>query len=315
MTRTRAAAGKTLRVWQPRWSDLDPDAGYIFSSGGTEVRSRAPLWDECLHERPEQCVEVVSATPNSVVARRSSGAPFEIGLHDSDRLTALFDGFTGAYVDVSGLAHHVWAPLLRASFAALQTLRIVYAEPDFYRPHPNPTSRTEYDLSESFRGIEPLPGFAKLVGPEEEQDAIFVALLGFEGKRATHVALTLDPLPPVYAIIGIPGFRVEYPQVTYASNSEFLKETRAHGNIRIAAASCPFETFETLADIQRDSGGKYMYIAPIGTKPHAVGAVCYALRFPDSTELMYDHPVRKAGRTQGIGLVHFYTLKPSHVAN
>lgn len=107
---------------------------------------------------------------------------------------------------------------------------------------------------------------------------------------------------------------MEYPQITFSSNAEFLEETRAHANIRIAAASCPFETFDTLADIQRDSGNKYMYIAPIGTKPHSVGAICYALKFPEATELMYDHPIRKPGRTQGIGLVHFYTMKPSYVA-
>ena len=57
-----------------------------------------------------------------------------------------------------------------------------------------------------------------------------------------------------------------------------------------------------------------MYIAPIGTKPHALGAICYALRNPDTTEIMYDNPIRKPGRTAGIGQMHVYMLKPSYVA-
>jgi hypothetical protein len=272
------------------------------------------VWDQCLKQRRGQCIEIVESTADTLTAQRGADVPLQIGLHDADGLLGLFDGFRAGYLDVSGLAHHVWAPLLRACFAALETVRVVYVEPAAYKKHPSPTSRTEYDLSEGFRGIEPLPGFAKLLGPEDEKEAVFVALLGFEGRRATHVALTLDPVPKAFAIVGIPGFRVEYPQITHASNAEFLREFGVYANVRIAAASCPFEAFDALADVQRDSGGKYMYIAPIGTKPHSVGAICYALSHPNTTELMYDHPLRKAGRTQGIGVVHIYTLKPSHVA-
>jgi hypothetical protein len=212
------------------------------------------------------------------------------------------------------MPHHVWAPLLRVGFRVLDELYVVYNEPAIYKKHPSPTSRGEFDLSEGFRGIEPLPGFAKLRGPDDEKDAVFVALVGFEGKRPTQVALALDPVPRVFAIIGVPGFRVEYPQISHASNIEFIEAYRAHADVRFAAASCPFETFDALWDIQRDCAEKYMYIVPVGTKPHAVGAICYALGHPATTEIMYDHPIRKAGRTDGIGTMHIYTLKPSYVA-
>jgi len=229
-------------------------------------------------------------------------------------LRAIFGRFSSAYIDISGLPHHVWAPVLREAFRSLDVVRAVYAEPEVYKKHPSPTSKTEFDLSEGFRGIEPIPGFAKLRGPDDETNAILVALLGFEGKRATHIALALDPVPKAFAVVGVPGFRVEYPQITHASNDDFLTEFGAHANIRFAAATSPFEAYDALTDIHVDAAGKYMYVAPIGTKPHALGAICYVLKHPTVTALRYDNPIRKAGRTQGIGLLHVYTLKPSYAS-
>jgi hypothetical protein len=312
----RAFAGKTLRLSVAAIDDLDPSSAYVISVAGTEARGRGPLWEECVAKRPANCVEIVSSTATMLQARLgSSGGVHEVALSDEMSLRALFGQFRSAYLDVSGLPHNVWAPLMRAGLAGLDTFKVFYAEPSRYKKHASPTSKTEFDLSAGFRGIEPLPGFAKLRGPEDEKDAVFVALLGFEGKRAQHVALSLDPVPRVFAVIGVPGFRIEYPQVTHASNEDFLAEYRAHANVRLASASCPFEAYDVLADIQRDSGGKYMYIAPIGTKPHSIGAVCYALKHPGTTEIMYDHPVRKPGRTEGMGTIHIYTIKPSYVAS
>ena len=313
MTRPRLYAGLTRRLASPKVGDLDADALFICSSSGTEARARAAIWDEIFVTKPDQCVEVVASTESHVSFRRGR-LTLEIALNDDNALMEVLSARRAAYVDISGLPHHVWAPLIRAGFRAVDTLYATYTEPDSYRRHPSPTSRTEFDLSEGFRGVEPLPGFAKLRGPDDETEAVLVTLLGFEGNRARHVALALDPVPPVYAIVGVPGFRIEYPQVTFAANEDFIGEYRAHASIRMARASCPFEAFDSLSEVHRDSGGGYMYIAPVGTKPHALGAICYALKQPTNTEIMYDNPLRKSGRTDGVRIFHIYRLKPSHVA-
>mgnify|MGYP007065263690 FL=1 len=46
-----------------------------------------------------------------------------------------------------------------------------------------------------------------------------------------------------------------------------------------------------------------MIIAPIGTKPHVIGAILYAIKNPDRVELLYDNPKRTLHRTNGIGRV------------
>ena len=315
MSPPRPAAGKTARLANPNISVLDSTALYVFSAPGTEARGRAPLWNECRRDRPLQCLEVVSHSDASIEVEVGGAGRRVIDLRDGEGLRELFRPRPKSYLDISGVPHHVWAPLLRAGLEVCDGLVAVYTEPAVYKRHTSPTSRGEYDLSEGFRGIAPLPGFANLRGPKDEKDAVLVSFLGFEGRRASYVALALDPVPKVCAVVGVPGFRAEYPQITFASNAEFLGDSRAYASVRMAMASCPFEAFDTLTDIQRDRSGRYMYIAPIGTKPHALGAVCYVLKHPESTEIMYDNPIRKPGRTEGIGLVHFYTLKPSYVVS
>jgi hypothetical protein len=314
MARIRPSAGKTLRLTNPVLADLDANATYVFSAPGSEPRSRSPIWDECHRLRPQNCVEVQDVTPTEIRVRRGAGTSMTVPLNDEVGLGTITSGSACVYLDISGLPHHAWAPLLRLAFKTVPVVKAVYVEPAEYRKHPNPTSKTEFDLSESFRGIEPLPGFAKLAGPADEKDAILVAMLGFEGRRASHLALGLDPVPKAYAVVGVPGFRIEYPQIAYASNEQFLIECQAYPNVRFAAASCPFEAYQALDGIRRDAGDKYMYVAPIGTKPHALGAVCFALKNHAGTELMYDNPVKRSGRTAGCGTLHVYTLKPSHVA-
>lgn len=313
MAATRESAGKTRRLRTPSIVDLDPSALCVFSAATTEPRARAPLWDALLAERRRNCVEIIETNPMQVIVRMADRTE-SVTLNDDNQLGALFSGFNSGYIDISGLPHHVWAPLIRVAFQRLNVVWAIYAEPKTYRKHPSPTSQAEFDLSDSFRGIEPIPGFARLSGPEDEKEAVFVALLGFEGTRARLLASALDPVPKVFAVVGVPGFRIEYPQITLMSNNEFLTEHRAHAEIRYAVASCPFGVFDVLKELHRDCSGRYMYIAPIGTKPHALGAICYALRNPSNTELMYDHPNRKPGRTDGIGLLHIYTIKPSYVA-
>lgn len=298
----------TRRLSAPRDADFDPGSLCIFASPGTEERARGSFWDDRLRRAPDTCTEIVAQEAGHLLAK-TIGRQETVALRDGPGLQALFRGRESVYVDISGLSHHVWAPLLREALSTLRTVWVVYVEPERYRPHPSPASAIMFDLSSSIGGVAPLPGFANLRGPKNEKDALFVPLLGFEGTRARQVAMTLDPVPEVVAIVGAPGFRAEYPSVTVACNQDFLDDYKAHSKVRIARASCPFEAYDALVEIRRDHPGSYLYVAPIGTKPHALGALMYAIDYPSTTEVMYDHPVRKANRTYGTGIAHVYCVK------
>ncbi|WP_147445357.1 hypothetical protein [Corallococcus aberystwythensis] len=194
----------------------------------------------------------------------------------------------------------------------VDTVDIVYAEPHQYRFHSSPASSTIFNLSDSFLGVSPLPGFAKLQGPEENSKPIFIVFLGFEGMRASQIAITLESVPKTVPVLGIPGFQMEFPAHAISCNWEFLEEARAHTDIQFAKASCPFEAYEALKTVQDENPSAYMYIAPIGTKPHALGAILFALENPQSVEIVYDHPVRSPQRSSGVGPIHIYRIKENH---
>jgi len=255
----------------------------------------------------DRCVVIQSQAREHILVADRAGTAVNISLLDEPALDRLMSA-DPMYLDISGLAHHVWAPLISAARRMKRRLRVIYAEPDSYRPHPSPASPTVFDLSTGFEGVAPLPGFARLSGPVDETKMLLVALLGFEGSRPEHLALEIDSIPTVVPIVGVPGFRIEFPTFTVACNRPFLDEYRAHGNIRLARASCPFEAFETLVQLKEEYPDYYMYLAPIGTKPHSLGAVWFALENPTTTELLYDHPIRKPGRTEGLGIIHIYEM-------
>ena len=64
------------------------------------------------------------------------------------------------YLDITGLRHHIWIPLLKSAVEAKVNLHAIYVEPDSYKASMTPTEGQIYDLSEKTLGISPIPGFA-----------------------------------------------------------------------------------------------------------------------------------------------------------
>ena len=284
--------------------DFRPERGtpYIY---GRSVESRSTHVNEWVNEAINiRLVEIEDGSENSF---RHGNATFN--LRGTDRLKQFWRdrNSASAYLDITGLPHHVWAPLLRTGLGVLHSLRVVYAEPKEYRFHSTPTPGEIFDLSTRIRGISPLPGFAALTDERDETSSVFVPTLGFEGARFAYLVEQVQPPgDKIVPIVGVPGFRPEYPFHTYQGNQGPLFENGYWQKIRFSIANCPFSLFYTLEDILQEYRGDRLKIAPIGTKPHAVGAVLFAVINPSAVELVYDHPIRKAERTQGAARVLIY---------
>lgn len=222
----------------------------------------------------------------------------QISLRQRDHLEKLFDkiGRERVYVDITGISHHVWAPLVRCSVERGQKVSVVYVEPQEYTYSKTPMRGEIFDLSEKIHGISPIPLFVTLAVPDK---FCFIPLLGFEGTRFRYMMEQVDPGGDVVPVVGVPGFRPEYPFFAFQGNEPTLIETRAWPKVHFARANCPFSLFYTLEDILKDYPGEYVKIAPIGTKPHALGAVLRCLTGDRPIELVYDHPKRKPERTKG----------------
>lgn len=227
-------------------------------------------------------------------------------LFETDQLDTLLNGLTGVIaVDLTSLENRVWAPLVRALIRSNADFLALYAEPDDYRKSDLPGF--VYDLSGG-RGIEPLPGFAQ-VARRRNDEGHFAPLLGFEGARLSHIIDQEDvEMARSYPVIGSPGFRIEYPTTTYIANQYVLALEHMDQRVEFARASCPFEAYRALERIHSRIGDRHLRIAPIGTKPHALGAILYAIEHPSGTEIVYDHPERSRGRTRGTRGVYVYEV-------
>lgn len=285
-------------------SDIHDEELIILPDSSSEERGILPLWNDLKGNSPSKFL-VVSELDCERISLRNENNITELSLRDDNEIRSLINSERILF-DITGLSHHVWAPLLKVLFEANKKIRVLYAEPEKYTPHPTPASATLFDLTVSFGGLGPLPGFAKLSGPVDEKKCLFIATLGFEGNRPKRLVSQIDPVPTVIPIVGVPGFQLEYPAFTVISNKGLFKEYQAHSNLRFARASCPFEVIEQLTQVRKDFPDYYMYIAPVGTKPHSLGAILYSIMNPSFTEIMFDYPVKKKDRTKGIGTIHIY---------
>jgi hypothetical protein len=301
----RPPPSHTLRFRQLAVGDIEASEMVLVAENATENRGHLPVWSDVARDHADR-VAFISPEGRDRIQVKRLGWSDSVDLKDEDAIRAHLSALPGLILDISGLPNHVWAPLLKSAYTSRIRTRVVYAEPESYKQHPSPASATLFDLSVEFDGLAPLPGFARLNGPADENKCVFVAMLGFEGNRPERLLLQVDPAPKVIPVVGVPGFQIEFPAYTIACNRVFLEESRAQSEVRYARASCPFEAFEVLRQIRVDNPDTYMYLAPVGTKPHALGTVLYAVANPGFTEIMFDHPVRKAGRTKGVGVIHVY---------
>lgn len=215
---------------------------------------------------------------------------------------------TSLYLDITGLSHQTWAPLVRVSAETGANLNVVYLEPDIYSEAAHPEIGVIYDLSERTEGIRPLPLFAKLADRRQHQSC-FVPLLGFEGARLLQMLNEVDPAKDkVFPIIGVPGFRPHYPLDALVGNAVGLEQDKAIRNVRFARSNCPFSLYYEVERVAERVADELIRIGLIGTKPHALGAILFAIANEDRTEIVYDNVRRKSGRTKGTAKCLIYSV-------
>ena len=209
------------------------------------------------------------------------------------------------YLDITGLPHHVWMPLVRVCIDAGADTNCIYVEPKSYTDNPTPKSGEFFDLSERIQGFSPIPTFASLASWPSE-NTILIPLLGFEGVRFRHLIETFEPNErDIAPIVGVPGFELNYPFYTFEGNASILSITRSWQRVNFVDAACPFSLYSYLSSVQKRDKNRLLKIATIGTKPHALGAMMFAMK-NDNVELLYDHPIRRRERTKGIAKCHLY---------
>lgn len=246
-------------------------------------------------------LELSSTTQDSV---QDKNTHLNYSLRSANDINRLLDSYASdiVYIDVTGLNNRITAPLLNHSLRKFKNVYVIYAEPEHYEVSKFRTEGQFNDLAEAIQGIEPLPGFANII--PDDDDIRFIPLLGFEGGRFTHIVeMVQPPTEHIYPIIGVPGFRAEYPFVAYWGNRLSLSNANAWPNIKYAAANSIVDVYMILRKMLSDCPTAKIKIAPIGTKPHVIGSILFAIKHSNRVEIIYDNPIRKKKRTSGVGLI------------
>ena len=286
---------------------LDRNSVYLYHKG-LEERS-TPAGDLCWEKSTgARFVDVNVVDVDNDIAEDAITHE-RVSLRAEDQIMQMLAGGdpSAVYVDSSGMSVRALAPLLKCAtkFARSKEMRVyvVYVEPCLYDVKRFKEGGRFYNLAEGFNGLSPLPGFSSII-PTRGKSAL-VPMLGFEGGRFAHIINQLSPEDDVIIpVVGVAGYRPEYPFVTYVGNKRTLEETESWANVKYAMAGSVVDAFFELEQIMKEHQDvRHWKIGPIGTKPHTIAALLLAILNPIGTEIVYDNPNRKKPRTTGVGCV------------
>lgn len=291
-------------------ADLDPsEAGLlVVPMHGLDERSLLPLWDDLERASPGRIARVALLHDGQMLVERA-GSRRTSDPADPEGLQNLVVGADKVTVAYSALPYAVWMPIVSYSLRSVDTVDVLYVEPDSYREHGSPSTWSWFDLTSDFGDTTPLPGFASLAPPDPCVPQVLVMFLGFEGSRARYLAALLDPRPQIVPVIGAPSFRPEYVNFAIACNRAFLEDEDAFPEVRTVPAGDPFQTCQLLASLSKEFNGAHLHVGLSGTRAHALGALMFHHLRPADITLMYDHPKEKHGRTRGVAGLHVQALK------
>ena len=209
------------------------------------------------------------------------------------------------YLDVTVLHERIIAAILHYAYINEVEVRIIYVEPLNYKVCEFQKAGVYHDLAAEINGIAPLPGFIAITPDDNnEVPTKLVVFIGFEGGRFTHIYEQYDISGDnVLPIVGAPGYRIEYPFMSLWGNRQIIYQSGAWRNIRYCTANSIVDAYCRLLELIKSEPATMFKIVPIGTKPHTIAALAFALKYSSKIEIVYDNPKLGQRRSNGVGAI------------
>lgn len=255
-----------------------------------------------------------SATTTHMVRFDISGQKNELRLNGAAlRLAALkarFAGVQSLLVEASNLSFpEILYVTLAAIDAKIPKLRFVYVEPREYRRDIKGglCDQRNFDLSDN-RRFQAIPRFQTNLSETEAGQAVF--FLGFEGSRLGQALEQQEVLRSwgKHVVFGVPAFAPGWEIDAMANNVQYLGKG---DEVKYAAAASADAAYRLLCKLlEHDKEEKPILVAPLGTKPHAIGAALFLIENEslDRALLLYDHPTPSSGRSIEVRRWHFFDV-------
>jgi hypothetical protein len=232
---------------------------------------------------------------------------FDDSTEDADNAEALLEGYDleKIVLEATSLGFAEMFSVVNALFRRKAScVQIVYAEPVSYK---RSIEADQFALSEIIQGYRPIPHSIIDLTSDELESGVF--FLGFESERLDRALEEHQMISSkdIKVVFGLPAF---HPGWELNSIIPHLPRLEEH-NLQIAycSANDPEAAFECLEKTRNSLGvGKRMFVAPIGTKPCGIAAAVFASVYPEQVGILFDHPRKKAKRSEGASLWHRFTI-------
>lgn len=187
-------------------------------------------------------------------------------------------------------------------------LHVVYAEPrDYLRTSArNPLTRRSFELTNEVAYFAGLPRATILLDGSRAVRAVLFA--GYEGQRLQQLFEQVQiRATDSELVFGVPAFRPGWEMNSFANALPIIEEHGLTNRLRFAGAQNPAAAYSVLLDVRTSYPAARLLIAPVGTKPHGIGAAVFACE-QDNVGLVYDFPVRRGGRSSEIANWHYFEI-------
>lgn len=176
-------------------------------------------------------------------------------------------------------------------FLLLKLLKLVYAMKSISVFYTEPKSylfpKGLYDSYRSTDGplqIIEMPGYTGMATRLSRR--ILIILLGFDGDLSREINEDVAPEETVI-VNGFPGYEPKFKDISLISNEKLIGNPR--NILNYSRANNPFETYNLLDVLKNDYKDAFINIAPLGTKPMALGACLFAIHNSD-VRIVYPMP-------------------------
>ncbi|MBA7537795.1 hypothetical protein ES705_30065 [subsurface metagenome] len=118
------------------------------------------------------------------------------------------------------------------------------------------------------------------------QKRLLVILLGFDGDLSREINEDVAPVETI-VVNGFPGYAPKFKDISLICNEKLIYEQGI--DISYSRANNPFETYNLLENLKKKYRDFFINIAPLGTKPMALGACMFAIHHPEA-RVVYPMP-------------------------
>jgi len=156
----------------------------------------------------------------------------------------------------------------------IKSIDVFYTEPQSYI-FPKGLF-TSYHSSSGPLTVREINGFNGLEVRDSKK--ILIILLGFDGDITQEINEDVSPME-TFVVNGFPGYAPKFKDISLVINEKLT--TNPDISILYSRANNPFEVYNLLEKVKKEGKNCFLNIAPLGTKPMALGACLFAIHNPD----------------------------------